>query len=299
MDICKYCKKWGFCKNMTRLALLMKHIWFFIVALISVIFKERLLLNVLVILLFVLLQIFYPNGDSKNLIQGALLAIIITANLERSANHYKENILWDGDWEIWNWEKRNFEHKKGVYISLCTELSNIIAMISYNLKKYHDGPIFTSEDCRKVITQRLEYTLPIDIKPDFNRLDDQIAFERFERYRNAFRNVENTIFAIQGLLTHINAYCPDFNVKSTVAILVQELYNTKKYVFEVDKFIKASSVYDDALKWNLRLRLFRNNKNINTGTLENNVNNLVASIYEVYRAINKDLDFNKVDGAHD
>ena len=296
MNICKYCKRWGIHKNMTRLVLLLKHIGFFIVALLNVVFKERLLLNIVVLLIFIGTKEYYPLN--KELIYGALFAILITANLERSANRYKENIIWDGDWEIWNWENRNFEHKKGVYISLCSELTNIMTMISNDFRiVFQQGTIFTLQQFEKIVVNNWGYTLPIEIRPDFNTLNETTAFERFNRFRNSFANIEDVIFSIQGLLNHINSYCPDFNVKSTVAILLQELYNTKRFVNELNGFIAKSSPNDDSLKWHIRLSLFRDNKRINTGALDNNINNLVISLYTIYEAINCDLDFSKVKGA--
>lgn len=297
MDICKYCRKWGILTNMTRLALLLKHIGFFIAALLNVVFKERLLLNIVVLLIFIGVKEYYPLN--KELIYGALFAILITANLERSANRYKENILWDGDWEIWNWKNRNFEHKKGVYISLCTELTNIMTMISNDFRiVFRQGTIFTLQSFENIAINNWGYTLPIDISPDFNTLNETTAFARFVRFVNSFKNIENVIFSIQGLLTHINTYCPVFNVKSTVATLLQEMYNTKRFVVELQRFVNQSSPDDDALRWHMRLRYFSENIRINTGTLDNNINNLVACLYTVYEAINKDLDFNKVEGAH-
>ena len=292
MDICKYCKKYNIHGIIERLCLLLYHIKTFFLALLFVIFKERLLLNIFVVIIFLVSYNFW-HLHSKNLVDGALLAIIITANLERSANLYKENILWDGKWDIFYCEKRNFEHKRGVYISLYTELSHIIAMISNERKELHWGKIITFKDFHKIVTEIWGYTIPINIEPDFNKLDVDIAYNRFTHFCHSFKNIDNSILSLQTLLNHLNTYCPNFNVKSTVAILLHELYNTKRYVMDLNQFISESSVYDDENKWIRRLSLLRNNQEINTGALDNNINNIIISLYIVYEAINEDFNIEK------
>lgn len=293
-EICKYCKDLGVCNNITRSALLIKHIKFFIIALFKGFFKERLFLNILVIVLCVGIYFLNCPTNIKYLLFGALVSILITSNLEKSTDNYKKNIIWDGDWTIWDWKNKNFEHKKSIYFSLFSELTNIIIMISKDLNKtYKGGTVLTSKNVKNIITIDWGYQLPINIKPDFNKLEENDAYDKFTRYIYSFSNIENVILSIQGLLLHFNEYCPNFNVKSTIPLLLQELYRTRRILADLKKFVNESSVYDDARKWNKRLQQFRDISRINTGALENNVNNLVIDLYTVYEAATKDYNFEK------
>lgn len=295
VDICKFCKKFKIRTRIEQIWLILVHIIFFISALFQVFFVERLLLNLFIIGLIFLIcfNIFNLSSNTNNIALGALFAIIITANIELAANNYKTNILWDGSWSIIDCENRNFEHKKGIYISLCGELTNVISMITqYFGKAFIFGRQTSLNDFNKVaeIYNLWQYK---NTEPDFEKLDEDIAYEEFIKYCNAFVNTQNIIIAIQNLQNHINQYCPDFSVRSSLALLLQEMFHTKYYLYELNDFIKTCSLSDNAIEWQARLSRLRNFSQINTGALQNNVRNLIINLYLVYKSINEDYNFNK------
>lgn len=292
MNICKYCKKYKIYDNMTRFGLCLKHLKFFIAALVLIIFKERLLLNIIVILIFAILY-FSNLQTNKNLIYGALIAVLIIANFEASADLFKKNILWDGDWKIWNWENKNFEHKRGIYTSLCGEFSNVISMIvNFFEEPYRGGRITTSDEFHNTANNHNLWRFQ-NFHPNYNIIDEIHSYQDFVRYVQSFSRINKIIVSIQNLQTHINNYCPSFAVKSSIAILLNELFISSYIVSELKVFIKNSKVEDDSLRWQFRLRELLEQKMISPDIMNNNIKNLVISLSLLYEYINNDYNFRR------
>ena len=98
---------------------------------------------------------------------------------------------------------------------------------------------------------------------------------------------------MQNIQTHLNSYCPKFNVKSTIGLLLNELFITSKNVQDLQVFIENSSPDDDAIMWQFRLRNLLEQKQINIDALNNNIRNLVIHLSLMYNDINNDYDFSK------
>ena len=289
MNVCKYCKKYGVCSLMTKLGLIGKHIVFFIRALFCVFFGETLLLNIAVVILFLITSKF--NSNSNNLLYGAYLGILVTMNLQLAAEKYRKEILWDGDWKILGYRKYNFEHKKDIYISLCGCLSDIIAMIvNYFGEPYRDGRLMSVEHFNSTAQKYNLWQLE-SFHPNFNHIDKIHSYNVFVNYIRFFEKIDETIFSIQNIQTHLNSYCPKFNVKSSIALLLNELFITSSKVKDLKIFIENSSVNDDALKWYFRLKELLEQKQINIDALNNNVRNLVIHLSLIYNDINNDYNF--------
>lgn len=297
MNICKYCKKWKICSFMTILALILKHIVFFIKAVIEIVFKENILLNITVIILYIITALYLSKFINVELLYGAYLGILITANLQLTAEKYRKEILWDGDWKILENDKYNFEHKKDIYICLCGCLSDIVGMIvNYNQEPYQDGRLMSVEHfddaARRYRLWRFE-----NFHPNFNSIDEINSYNTFERFVRAFRRINTIISSIQNLQTHINSYCPKFNVKSTIGLLLNELFISAKFVQDLQVFIENSSPDDDAIMWQVRLRILLEQRQINIDALNNNIRNLVIHLSLMYNDINNDFDFRKEQGS--
>lgn len=294
-DICKICKKFKIKTCIEKISLIFIHAVFFLGSLFKVFFIEHALLNLFTIGLIFLIQlnIFKLSDETNNIILGALFAIIITVNIELATINYKENLLWDGNWSILDFKNKNFEHKKGIYISLCGELTNVISMITqYFGKPFIFGRQTGLNDFDK-IAEKYNLWRYKNTEPDFEKLDEQIAYKEFTKYCNAFANTQNIIIAIQNLQSHINQFCPNFSVKSSLALLLEEMFHTQYYLYELNDFLKTCSPNDDALAWKVRLSRLRNFSQINTGALENNIRNLVINLYLLYKSINEDFNFDK------
>ena len=297
MNVCKYCKKYGVCSIMTKLGLITKHIVFFIKALFSIFFKENLLLNTTVtILFFITIKINSSIGylECINLLYGSYLGILVTMNLQLATEQYRKEIIWDGDWKIIEYEKYNFEHKKDIYICLSGCLSDIIAMIvNYFGEPYREGRLMSLEHfnnaSRRYSLWRLE-----QFHPDFNRIDELNSYNAFMDYVRVFRKIDAIIFAMQNIQTHLNSYCPQFNVKCTIGLLLNELFITSSNVKDLQIFIEESSPNDDAIIWKIRLKELLEQHQINIDALNNNVRNLVIQLSLMYNDINKDYDFSKI-----
>lgn len=292
MNVCKYCKKYGVCSLMTKLGLIGKHIIFFIKALFCTLFRENFLLNITVVILYLVTQFYLAKYlDNIDLLYGAYLGILVTANLQLANDKYRKEILWDGDWRILNNEKFNFEHKRDVYICLCGELSDIISMIiNYLGEPYRSGRVMSVSDFNKV-TEIYRLNSFEQWSPDFNYIDEIDSYGRFYAYVNSFSQINEVISSLQNIQTHLNSYCPKFNVKSSIALLLNELFITSSKVKDLKIFINNSSVNDDALKWHFRLRELLEQKQINIDALKNNVRNLVIHLSLIYNDINNDYDF--------
>lgn len=295
MNICKYCNKYGVCKFMTKLGLICKHICFFIRAMLDVFFKERIILNITVIILFIITKIYLVKfiGIHTSLLYGTYLGILVSANLQVAADKYRKEILWDGDWKIIQNNEYNFEHKKDVYISLCGCLSDIIAMIvNYFNEPYRYGRIMSVNNFNDVSRiyrlRRFE-----EIHPNFDSIDEINSYQTFVQFVNSFLRVNEVIFSLQCIQTHLNIYCPSFNVKSTMGLLLNELFITSSKVKDLQIFIQNSSPADDALRWYFRLRELLEQKQINIDGLNNNIRNIIIHLSLLYNDINKDYDFDK------
>ena len=157
-----------------KINLVNKHFVYFFKALIETIFLEKGLLNLIVLLLWFATYYFFKASETDlNLIYGAYLAILITANLQTTADRCRNFILWDGNWRIIKNEEYNFEHKKSIYISLFGELSNIISMIvNFFGVPYRDGRIMSVTD--------------------FDNIAERYDLWRFENKKTNF-NVRKTI----------------------------------------------------------------------------------------------------------
>ena len=293
--VCKYCKKFKIVDTIYIICLIIKHIAFFIRAFLYTLIMENLILTAIVIILIILTKFILTKFlNDVDLLYGAYLGILITANLQMANDLYRKDISWDGDWKIFTSEKYNFEHKKGIYISLCGVLSDIVAMITNNFgEPYRSGRIITIKDYtseqKKYNLNRLENFIP-----NFNKIDEIGSYEAFTRYVKSFYKIDNVISSLQNIQNHLNIYCPSFNVKSTMALLLNELFVTLSYNQELSKFIKNTSVYDDADKWKNKLMELLSQKQINIDALNNNVKNLITCLSLIYKDINNDCNLKKI-----
>lgn len=243
MNVCKYCKKYKVHNFIAKLGLIIKHIVFFIKAVLETFFKENILLNITVIFFYLITNFYISNIKfiDVKLLYGAYLGILVTMNLQFASEKYRKEILWDGDWKIIGHEKYNFEHKKDIYISLCGCLSDIIAMIiNYFGEPYRHGRIISVIDFNNIARSYQLWRLE-QFHPNFNGIDELHSYEIFVRYIRVFEEIDSTIFSIQNIQTHLNSYCPNFNVKSTIGLLLNELFITSSKVKVLQMFVKNSS----------------------------------------------------------
>lgn len=296
IDICKICKRLKIYTNITRFMLILKHLIFFIRAFVQVVFKDRLFLNLLVLLMFFLINISKIQEPTSSFIYGALFSILVTANLESSANLYKKEIIWDGDSAIIEYEKYNFEHKKGIYISLCGCLSDIIAMIvNYFGEPYREGRLTSIKHFNDAAERYRLWRLEA-FQPNFNRIDELHSYNAFVHYVRVFRKIDVIILSMQNIQSHLNSYCPQLNVKCTMGLLLNELFISSSNIKDLQIFIEDSSPEDDNITWRIRLNELLEQRQINIDALNNNIRNLVIHLSLMYKDINNDYDFDKNEG---
>lgn len=168
-------------------------------------------------------------------------------------------------------------------------------IINYFGEPYRHGRIISVIDFNNIARSYQLWRLE-QFHPNFNGIDELHSYEIFVRYIRVFEEIDSTIFSIQNIQTHLNSYCPNFNVKSTIGLLLNELFITSSKVKVLQMFVKNSSPNDDALTWHLRLRELLEQRQINIDILNNNIRNLVIHLSLMYNDINNDYNFSNQQG---
>ena len=307
MDICKYCKKYGIHKNITRLSLLLKHIGFFGYSLWCVFFNNF-LVNLTTILLIILnynlkyLSLptwcnFILHDSVSSLIYGTLFSVLASVNLIDAAKRYRAEILWDGDISIFNWDKYNGNHKIDTYYALCRGLSLLFENIVNYLpeKRIYSCGIITDYNFFKEKAEHYNLWRYNDKIFDLaNLINEHEAYFEFKRYIDAFKNIDRLIERIQRVQNHINEFCPKDYIKNSLGQLTHELLITSDMVNELKIFVAESLPEHDSNTWKRRLTDLQRLKTISYNHVRNNIRNLVIDLDAVYSDINKDVDFNKI-----
>ena len=293
MNKYKYIDKFYLDKFINPIFLLIKHILFFLKALITVL-SENIIVNIIILSFYTYVYLHTNINDNiRYMLYGAIFSILLTLNIITAGEKYRKEIIWDGDIRIIDSENYNFEHKIDAYYMLSRNLTRIISMIiTYFDRSFAWGIITSYKDFNQTAEHfslwRYEKTIF-----DLDYIDEMNSYEIFSKFVNSFNEIEEVITSLQSIQRQINTFCPYEYIKASLALLLNELLIIRYHVISLRKFIPECSVDDSAERWKLKLLGLYHYKTINSSIIQNNIRNLVQNLSVMYKDINKDYNFSK------
>jgi len=280
-------------KVINFIGLSLKHFLFLLKAIVKTLI-ENIMINFITVGLA--LYLHFQTNQSLNfhyMVYGALLSIFLTLNILTAGEQYRKSIVWDGDINIINAEKQNFEFKKSVYYNLCKNLSIVISMIVTYFDRIYAWQVLLSKKDFDEAKKHFSLNRFQNVKFDLSNIDVINSYNTFKKYVDSFYKINEVIVAIEIIQTQINDFCSSTNMKASIAFLINELLITSYNVSVLKDFLSESSVYDDEQIWRTRLWNLYTCKTVNTSIIKNNIRNIVNNLSVIYDDINNDYNFER------